>query len=97
MVGSHGAVDPAGIPQSTTPGIDGGLRSSRICASSLSSEGLAMEGSSFKGSSGVSGGVLDRDCSVTMSSDKCARGWLLVGAGLRMMTWDFGNGRAIDQ
>ena len=94
MAGSHGAVDWAGIPQSTTPGIDGGLKSSRIRVSSWSSEELEAEGKSFKNSSGVSGGAADWNGSITMSSDRCARGWLLVGAGRRMMTWDFGNSRA---
>lgn len=74
IAGSHGAVDSAGISQSTTPGIDGGLRISRIFVSSWSSEELEAEGNSFKDSSGVSGGTLDWDCSVTMSSDRCARG-----------------------
>lgn len=83
---SHGAVGSAGIPQSTMPGIDGGFKSSRICISSRSSEELEAEGKSFNDSSGVSGGAADWDRSVTMSSDRCARGWLLVGAGRRMMT-----------
>lgn len=74
MVGSHGAADSAGIPQSTMPGIDGGLRISRIFVSSWSSEELEAEGNSFEDSSGVSGGTPDWDCSVTMSSERCARG-----------------------
>jgi len=93
MAGSHGAVDSAGMSQSTTPGIDGGLKSSRIRVSSWNSEELEAEDKSFKDSSGVCDGVSDRDRSATMSSDRCARGWLLVGAGRRMMTWDFGNSR----
>lgn len=74
MAGSHGAVDSAGIPQSSMPGIDDGLESSRIRVSSWSPEELGAEGKSFKDSSGVSGEEADCDGSDTMSSDRCARG-----------------------
>jgi hypothetical protein len=30
MAGSHGSVDGGGMPQSTTPGIEGGHKSARI-------------------------------------------------------------------
>ena len=59
MAGSHGAVDSAGIPQSTTPDIDGGLKSSRIRATSRSSVELEAEGKSFRDPSGESGGADD--------------------------------------
>lgn len=86
-------MDSAGIPQSTTPGIGGGLRSSRIRASSSSSEEFKDKSSKdaldvVDGASGLG--------SSTISSDKCARGWLFVGGGLRMIIWDFGSGRATE-
>lgn len=45
-----------------------------MCASSLSSETLEEEGNSCVDSFGVCGGAPDRDWSVIMSSDRCARG-----------------------
>lgn len=85
IAGSHDAVDSAGIPQSTMPGIGGGFKSSRIRATSWSSEEPEAEVRSFENSSGVGDGGADGDCS-TISSDRCARGWLFVGAARRMMT-----------
>ena len=44
IAGSQGSVDAAGIPQSTTPEMGGGRRSSRIFVSSL--EGRSLDRSS---------------------------------------------------
>ena len=40
IAGSHGSVDAAGIPQSTTPEMGGGRRNSRIFVSSLDGRSL---------------------------------------------------------
>jgi len=40
IAGSHGSVDAAGIPQSTTPEMGGGRRSSRIFVSSFKDRSL---------------------------------------------------------
>ena len=83
IAGSHGSVGAAGIPQSTTPGIGAGRRSSRIFVSSL--EGISLDRSSetveeLDGSVCAAGGD-----GVSVSSANLERGWGLEWTGRRMM------------
>jgi hypothetical protein len=83
IAGSHGSVDAAGIPQSTTPGMGGGRRSSRIFVSSF-------EDRSFDWSSETAEELDPSACvaggdGVSVSSANLERGWGLEWTGRRMM------------
>jgi hypothetical protein len=81
--GSHGSVHAAGIPQSTTPGMGGGRRSSRIFVSSFEDRSLDRSSET----------VAERDASacvaggdgVSVSSINLERGLGLEWTGRRMM------------
>ena len=83
IVGSHGSVDAAGIPQSTTPGMGGGRRNSRIFASSFEDKSLDRSSETVEeldASACVAGGD-----GVSVSSANLERGWGLEWIGRRMM------------
>ena len=83
MAGSHGSVDAAGIPQSTTPGMGGGRRSSRILVSSFEDRSLDRSSATVEeldASACVAGGD-----GVSVSSANLKRGWGLEWTGRRMM------------
>jgi hypothetical protein len=83
IAGSHGSVDAAGIPQSTTPGMGDGRRSSRIFVSSFEDRSLDRSSETVEeldASACVAGGD-----GVSVSSANLERGLGLVWTGRRMM------------
>lgn len=88
MAGSQGLLDAGGIPQSTSPGIGGGWSSARMRVIS------SADGSTSGGRDALAAEVDEPDASAlervggfaSISFDTCARGWLVIGGGLRITT-----------
>jgi hypothetical protein len=83
MAGSQGSVATAGIPQSRTPGIGGGLRRSRIFTSSFEDGSLDLSSDEVE-ELDVSASVADDDGG-SASSANLDRGWGLEWIGRRMI------------
>jgi len=67
IAGSQGSVDAAGIPQSRTPGMDGGRRRSRIFVSSFEDSSLDLSSDVVEELDGSACGLVDDDGGSTSS------------------------------